>query len=125
VGTATKKVYVNHPEGIFVATVADIVEDTKDYGKGKGPEDIYKIRFETEEGEVWRQCSTTYSKKSFFGKFVSSCLGRSFEDCPDEINTNRLKGCKVKIYVEWNETDSGTFDNVTKVKTAGDPFEDE
>jgi hypothetical protein len=122
---ATKKIYTNHPEGIYEATIGLIAIDTKDYNKGKGLEDVYKIPFETEDGEVWRQCSTTYSKKSFFGKLVSAALNRPFEQCPDQIDTGRLKGCKVKIFVQWNETDTGTFDNVSKVSAAGDPFSDE
>jgi len=122
---ATKKVYVNHPEGIYEATIGRIAEDTVDYGKGKGPEPVWKIPFETEEGEVWQQWSQTYSKKSKFGKLVSAALNRPFEQCPEEINTDRLQGCKVKIHVQWKETNTGTFEDVTKVAAFGDPFADE
>jgi hypothetical protein len=73
---------------------------------------------ETAEGGVDMMCSTSYTPKSRFAELVMAVLDKRWEDCPDEIDTDRLIGCKLRAFVEHNETDKGTWAKVTKTKSA-------
>lgn len=100
----TKKTYETHPAGTFVAAIAGIYEDDSQYGP------IFKVRFQTEEGEVTGRTSQTLSDKSKFGKIVCAVLGA----IPDDLDTDELIGESLIITVEHKEgAEGGVFANVT------------
>jgi len=117
--TATKKEYEVHPEGLFEAKILRVMEDTSTYG------DVYKIEMETETGKVDMLCSTSYTPKSRFGELVSAVFDKPFPECPEELDTDRLVGAKIRVLVEHSVTDRGTYSKVTKCKPIGDVFSGE
>jgi len=116
---AIKKEYEVHPEGLFEAKILRIVEDTSTYGP------VYKIEMETPAGKADMLCSTSYTPKSRFGELVSAVFDKPFDQCPEELDTDRLVGAKIRAFVEHNVTDKGTWAKVTKCKPLGDLFDDE
>jgi hypothetical protein len=117
--TATKKEYETHPEGLFEAMILRVVEDTSTYGP------VYKIEMETEIGKVDMLCSTSYSPRSRFGELVSAVFDKPFDQCPQELDTDRLVGARLRIFVEHSVTDKGTWARVTKCRPLGDQFSDQ
>jgi hypothetical protein len=114
-----KKEYEVHPEGLFEAAILRIVEDVSTYGN------VYKIQMETGQGSVDMLCSTSYTPKSRFGELVSAVFDKPFDQCPEQLDTDRLVGAKLRIFVEHNVTDKGTWARVSKCKPLGDMFSDE
>jgi hypothetical protein len=115
---AVKREYEIHPEGLFEAEILQIVEDTSTYG------DVYKIEMGTPAGKADMMCSTAYTPRSRFGELVSAVLDKPFAECPEELDTDRLVGSKLRVFVEHVVTEKGTWSKVTKTKPLGDLFSD-
>jgi hypothetical protein len=112
------KVYTPHPEGMFPATIIRFEEDELQHGP------VFKVGFETTEGEVGTVFSQNYSEKSKFGVFVEKVLGKR----PEDLDSDALIGKKVQILVEHVTKEGRVYDSIPKFMAMGqkpDPFDSE
>lgn len=110
-----KQEYFLHPRGMFNAKVKEVVEG----GEGQfGP--YISIVFQTPEGSIWDRCSAKITEGSNLTKRICSILNTTFQQIPDDFDTDDLVGHVCSVFVDHVQKDEMTYANVDNVI----PFEE-